>query len=212
MVFANYACCASCSTFFKDFHLDLAHTIKGLLGVSDGCQAILFSPRRGNTLDQFVKACQSAKLNVGITEQYDAHIWSIHKGFLTNDGNSAWPNYDEEHSYPLLLSITHTDSWASTKGKKEPVPPMWNFSFNWGVLSDWEATLLQGLDVWLNPEAQNLGSNGKTIYKRSVSFSLKSKFRQDLMNLLIFNLIWHISVWVWTLCVEITGLSSLFMH
>ncbi|CAK9211174.1 unnamed protein product [Sphagnum troendelagicum] len=97
-------------TFFKDFHLDLAHTIKGLLGVSDGCQAILFSPRRGNTLDQFVKACQSAKLNVGITEQYDAHIWSIHKGFLTNDGNSAWPNYDEEHSYPLLLSITHTDS------------------------------------------------------------------------------------------------------
>jgi calmodulin-lysine N-methyltransferase len=110
MVFANYACCASCSTFFKDFHLYLAHTIKGLLGVLDGCQAILFSPRRGNTLDQFVKACHSAKLNVGITEQYDAHIWSIHKGFLTNDGNSAWPNYDEEHCYPLLLSITHTDS------------------------------------------------------------------------------------------------------
>jgi calmodulin-lysine N-methyltransferase len=110
MVFANYACCDSCSTFFKDFHLDLAHTIKGLLGVSDGCQAIFFSPRRGNTLDQFVKACHSAKLNVGITEQYDAHIWSIHKGFLTNDGNSAWPNYDEEHCYPLLLSITHTDS------------------------------------------------------------------------------------------------------
>ncbi|KAH8933650.1 hypothetical protein BDL97_18G041100 [Sphagnum fallax] len=44
-------------TVFKDFHLDLAHTIKGLLGVSDGCQAILLSPRRGNTLDQFVKAC-----------------------------------------------------------------------------------------------------------------------------------------------------------
>ncbi len=126
-MFANYACCASCSTFFKDFHLDLAHTIKRLLGLSDGCQAILFSPRRGNTLDQFVKACHSAKLNVGITEQYDAHIWSIHKGFLTNDGNSAWPYYDEEHSYPLLLSITHTDSWPSTKGIKEPVPPMWNF-------------------------------------------------------------------------------------
>jgi calmodulin-lysine N-methyltransferase len=97
-------------TFFKDFHLDLAHTIKGLLGVSDGCQAILFSPRIGNTLDQFVKACHSAKLNVGITEQYDARIWNIHKGFLTNDGNSAWPNYYEEHCYPLLLSITHTDS------------------------------------------------------------------------------------------------------
>jgi calmodulin-lysine N-methyltransferase len=110
MVFANYACCASYSTFFKDFHLDLAHTIKGLLGVSDDCQAILFSPRIGNTLDQFVKACHSAKLNVGITEQYDARIWNIHKGFLTNDGNSAWPNYYEEHCYPLLLSITHTDS------------------------------------------------------------------------------------------------------
>ncbi len=209
MVFANYACCASCSTFFKDFHLDLAHTIKGLLGVSDGCQAILFSPRRGNTLDQFVKACQSAKLNVGITEQYDAHIWSIHKGFLTNDGNSAWPNYDEEPS--CCPSPTPTLEHPQ-KVKKNHFPQCEIFTFNWGVLSDWEATLLQGLDVWLNPEAQNLGSNGKTIYKRSVSFSLKSKFRQDLMNLLIFNLIWHISVWVWTLCVEIAGLSSLFMH
>jgi hypothetical protein len=29
------------------------------------------------------------------------------------------------------------------------------------------------------------------------------------MNLLIFNLIWHISVWVWTLRVEIAGLSSI---
>jgi hypothetical protein len=44
-------------------------------------------------------------------------------------------------------------------------------------LSDWEATLLQGLDVWLNPKAQNPVSNGKTIYKRSVSFSLKSKIQ-----------------------------------
>jgi len=52
----------------------------------------------------------------------------------------------------------------------------------------------------------------KLFIKERVSFSLKSKFRQDLMNLLIFNLIWHISMWAWTLCVEIAGLSSLFMH
>jgi hypothetical protein len=32
------------------------------------------------------------------------------------------------------------------------------------------------------------------------------------MNLFIFKLIWDINVWIWTLCVEIVGLSSLFMH
>ncbi len=172
MVFANYACCASCSTFFKDFHLDLAHTIEGLLGVLDGCQAILFSPSRGNTLDRFVKACHSAKLNVGITEQYDAHIWSIHKGFLTNDGNSAWPNYDEEPS--CCPSPTPTLEHPQ-KVKKNHFPQCEIFTFNWGVLSDWEATLLQDLDVLLNPEAQNPVSNGKTIYKRNCFIFTKIK-------------------------------------
>jgi len=107
MVFANYACCASCSTFFKDFHLDLSpHNQRAVRGVG-WLPGHFIQPQERQ---HFGSVCQSLSLNVGITEQNDAHIWGIHKGFWTNDGNSAWPNYDEEHCYPLLLSITHTDS------------------------------------------------------------------------------------------------------
>jgi calmodulin-lysine N-methyltransferase len=87
--------------------VDLAHTIKGLLSASDGCQAILFNPRRGGSLDRFVRASQSVGLDVEIQEQYDSRIWDLHQGFLRNESGTEWPNYDEDHCYPLLLSITH---------------------------------------------------------------------------------------------------------
>lgn len=105
-----------CSTFFKDFHLDLAHTIKGLLGTTDDCQAILFNPQRGDSLDRFIKASQSAKLQVEFHEQYDAKIWELHKAFVKNDAGSQWPNYDEDHCYPLLLSIRHLIDGESSTG------------------------------------------------------------------------------------------------
>ena len=87
--------------------MDLAHTIKGLLSTSAGSQAILFNPRRGDSLDRFVRAAQGAELDVEIQEHYDSRIWDLHQGFLRNESRTEWPNYDEDHCYPLLLSITH---------------------------------------------------------------------------------------------------------
>uniref|UniRef100_A0A7I4B5A6 Calmodulin-lysine N-methyltransferase n=1 Tax=Physcomitrium patens TaxID=3218 RepID=A0A7I4B5A6_PHYPA len=102
-------------TFFKDFHLDLAYSIKSLLGTADGCQAILFNPRRGHSLDRFVRAAQSVELDVEIQEHYDSRIWNLHEGFVRNEPGSEWPNYDEDHCYPLLLSITHQQLRSATR-------------------------------------------------------------------------------------------------
>ncbi|KAG0575381.1 hypothetical protein KC19_5G000600 [Ceratodon purpureus] len=105
-------------TFFKDFHVDLAHTIKGLLSTSDGSQAILFNPRRGDSLDRFVRASQSVELDVEIQERYDSRIWDLHQAFLRNESVTEWPNYDEDHCYPLLLSITH-QRYVATEATQE---------------------------------------------------------------------------------------------
>ncbi|BBN07652.1 calmodulin-lysine N-methyltransferase [Marchantia polymorpha subsp. ruderalis] len=96
-------------TFFKDFHFDLAYTIKSLLGISKDSQAILFNPRRGNTLDMFVEAAESLALNVEIKEQYDEHLWSVHQHLLKGD-RKGWPNYDSNHCYPLFLSVTSRET------------------------------------------------------------------------------------------------------
>ena len=118
IVYEHFCGCCICSTFFKDFHVDLAHTIKGLLSTSDGSQAILFNPRRGDSLDRFVRASQSVELDVEIQERYDSRIWDLHQAFLRNESVTEWPNYDEDHCYPLLLSITH-QRYVATEATQE---------------------------------------------------------------------------------------------
>lgn len=93
-----------CSTFFKDCHIDLAHTLKSLLQLSKTSQAILLSPRRGNTLDLFLETVGNLDLHVKVVEKYDNYIWELHTKFIEN--NSTWPNYDKEHCYPLLITIS----------------------------------------------------------------------------------------------------------
>ncbi|CAM6110141.1 unnamed protein product [Calypogeia fissa] len=93
-------------TFFKDFHVDLACTIKSLLGNPNtkSRQAILFNPRRGNTLDMFVHIAKSHGLIVEMKEHYDAEVWDIHQRFL-NGYQTGWRNYDGNHCYPIFLSL-----------------------------------------------------------------------------------------------------------
>lgn len=91
-------------TFFKDFHVDLAFTIKALLGTSKTSRAILFSPRRGDTLDLFVHVAESQGLLVEVKEEYDPEVWDIHQRFLKGD-QGGWPNYDGNHCYPIFLSL-----------------------------------------------------------------------------------------------------------
>ncbi|KAL2333810.1 hypothetical protein Fmac_015023 [Flemingia macrophylla] len=96
---------ASDCTFFKDFHRDLARIVKRLLSKAGSSEAILLSPKRGNSLDLFLELVKENGLHFSVTENYDKEVWKRHEGFLNEDRDS-WPSYEKGHSYPLLIRIT----------------------------------------------------------------------------------------------------------
>ncbi|XP_031493630.1 calmodulin-lysine N-methyltransferase [Nymphaea colorata] len=96
---------ASDCTFFRQFHADLAYTIRCLLKDSEDSQAIFFSPRRGNTLDMFLEQVRKLGLKVHVVEKYDSKVLGLHQEFINGD-NSSWPNYVADHCYPLMIKIT----------------------------------------------------------------------------------------------------------
>ncbi|CAI9766690.1 unnamed protein product [Fraxinus pennsylvanica] len=95
---------ASDCTFFKEFHKGLAQTIRCLLKEEGPSEAILFSPKRGDSLDKFLVEVKDNGLNFSITEMYENEIWRRHQVFI--DGDNSWPNYDKDHCYPLFVRIT----------------------------------------------------------------------------------------------------------
>lgn len=95
---------ASDCTFFKEFHGALVRTIKSLLKKEGPSEAILFSPRRGNSLDKFLGEVKDSGLHFSTDEMYDTEVWRRHQGFV--EGDDSWPNYEMDHCYPLLVRIT----------------------------------------------------------------------------------------------------------
>lgn len=95
---------ASDCTFFKEFHSALAQTVKCLLNPLGPSEALFFGPKRGDSLDNFLKEIKDIGLHYGITENYDAEVWKRHQRFLS--GDDSWPNYEMDHCYPLLVRIT----------------------------------------------------------------------------------------------------------
>ncbi|XP_042422469.1 calmodulin-lysine N-methyltransferase isoform X2 [Zingiber officinale] len=99
---------ASDCTFFKEFHESLAHAVKCLLKRSEASQAIFLGPKRGNSLEKFLEKIKEIGLNYELVENYDSRVWNIHQKLLADD--TAWPNYDIDHFYPLLLRITFSQT------------------------------------------------------------------------------------------------------
>ncbi|KAL3525260.1 hypothetical protein ACH5RR_013632 [Cinchona calisaya] len=95
---------ASDCTFFKEFHKDLARTIKILLRKETTSEAILLSPKRGDSLDKFLLEIKDSGLHFNIIEMYSPEVWRRHEKFLK--GDDSWPKYEKDHCYPLLVSIT----------------------------------------------------------------------------------------------------------
>ncbi|CDP01887.1 unnamed protein product [Coffea canephora] len=95
---------ASDCTFFREFHKDLARTIRTLLRKEKPSEAILFSPRRGDSLDKFLLETEDSGLHYNIIEMYDSEVWRRHQKFV--EGDDSWPNYEKDHCYPLLVNIT----------------------------------------------------------------------------------------------------------
>ncbi|PHU19356.1 hypothetical protein BC332_10507 [Capsicum chinense] len=95
---------ASDCTFFKEFHEALVQTIKSLLKEEGPSEAILLSPRRGDSLDKFLAEVKDSGLHFSTDEIYDAEVWRRHQRFI--EGDDSWPNYEMDHCYPLLVRIT----------------------------------------------------------------------------------------------------------
>eukprot|EP00794_Sanderia_malayensis_P020342 gene20342-22345_t len=89
----DYVLCADC-LFFVEHHQDLINTLCNIL--DDQGEAIIFAPRRGNTLELFIEKAKSL-FQINIMEEYDTDISEKHKVYK----NQPW--YDEDIHYPLLL-------------------------------------------------------------------------------------------------------------
>lgn len=103
--------CLMDSTFFKEFHNELAQIVKFLLEKVRPSEAIFFSPKRGDSLDKFLEKIKESSLCFSVRENYDAEIWKRHNQLMNGDG--SWPSYEKDHCYPLLVRIMlWTDSYS----------------------------------------------------------------------------------------------------
>eukprot|EP00899_Mesostigma_viride_P020062 jgi/Mesvir1/28057/Mv04657-RA.1 len=85
-----------------------------MLNVPDVPIALLLNPPRGGTLDAFMSTLKehvSGSLEARLWTKYDDDVWQLHQSFLHGSSN-AWPGYDVDFCYPLLLTISRASSAA----------------------------------------------------------------------------------------------------
>ncbi|XP_065066155.1 calmodulin-lysine N-methyltransferase-like [Rhopilema esculentum] len=90
----DFILCADCC-YFLEYQQGLIETISELL--SEKGEAILFAPKRGNTLDTFVNLA-NVSFTTQVVENYDKEIWQKYQKF--KEGRSS---FDPDIHYPLMV-------------------------------------------------------------------------------------------------------------
>lgn len=92
----DYVLCADC-LFFEHLHKELVLVIHKLLKPNKGT-AVLFAPKRGETLAQFCHVAEGY-FNVELCHRYNHKVWQVHQDK---------PNgYNEDLHYPLKITLKH---------------------------------------------------------------------------------------------------------
>lgn len=93
----DFILCADC-LFFDDSRSALVESINYFL--AERGRAFVMAPKRGKSMNLFIKKCIANGLHCEIFTYYNKQVWEKHQKF------NLLSNYNEDIHYPILLKLT----------------------------------------------------------------------------------------------------------